>query len=291
MQEDIFTVGGGVKPFRIPGLVAESISQDLATKLLSNIPNYEKEPTVYVKQSNMSPNRDGSKENPFNTVSEAMLYAGKFYGLYIKDLIIKFLEDYNDPYELITLQHQPFHSLQIDGEGFNVILPSIKQYVGRVFIFNCTIEPRSNQNYGIRAYDQSCLTLQNCTIDCQHYGKQANSVIRCGGKSSVTVYNCTIRNYISSFATSIFYTLNDGLMYILGNILFENMTGYIGSLVYANNTSQMQLDSSTKFLGSNLNTKKYEVREGSVINLNNMGESIFEIATQPGFKDETSIIC
>lgn len=238
----------------------------------------------------MSPNRDGSKENPFNTVSEAMLYAGKFYGLYIKDLSIKFLEDYNDPYELITLQHQPFHSLIIDGEGFNVILPSIRQYVGRTYMYNCTIEPRANQNYGIRAYGITYLSVSDCTIDCKKFGLQTNSIFRVGDSSILNVHDCAIKNYTSSHGTTIFHALNKGFMYVSNTFTFENMTGNIVNLIYQIDNSVIHVNN-INLTGSLPNTKKYDLRRGSFLNLKEVGESILSIATQPGFKDETSIIC
>ena len=283
--------GGGVKPFRIPGLVAESISQDLATKLLSNIPSYEKEPTVYIKQSNTNPNRDGSQENPFNTVSEAMLYAGKFYGSYIKQLKINFLEDYTDPYQVITLTHQPFHDLYINGENFNVKLPSLRFYNGITTITNCIIEPKFNDNYGIRAYDTCYLNINNCTIDCSNLGVQTrNTIFKVGDKSVLTTYDCLIKNYTSSFANSIFTAVNNGLMYISGNFTFENMTGNIAYLIGQSDNSVVHINS-VSFNVNLPNVKKYNLVRDCCLNLKGVGESVLSIATQPGFKDETSIIC
>lgn len=89
--------GWGVKPFRIPGLVAESISQDLADKLLAkNLKILKNNITLYLSNTGDDSIADGSIDRPFKTIQECLYYIKCNYDTFgVTKIYIEPLEPYS----------------------------------------------------------------------------------------------------------------------------------------------------------------------------------------------------
>lgn len=127
--------------YKIPGLVAESISQKLFDKILSKtLKPITQNITFYIKQDTGNDNTaDGTENKPFRSLQRCFNYIKKNFVLADNTITIKFLADYTELNNTLFFRNFTNSNygispgaININGENFNIIL-------GNIYIFNCYI--------------------------------------------------------------------------------------------------------------------------------------------------------
>lgn len=178
---------GGVKHFKIPGLVVENISKDLADKLLAkSLKPVTKSMTFYIKQDIGDDSiADGSQDKPFksilrcyNYIRDNFYFSGVIKTLASQAIVIKFLSDYTETenvLEFFGITNDQMitqrYAVEINGEGFDVILNCVINYrsylIFKNIVFkgsNATADSIIYSIYG-RTFvgDSTIKTDNNCT--------------------------------------------------------------------------------------------------------------------------------
>ena len=271
--------------YKIPGLVAESISQKLFDKILSKtLKPITQNQTFYIKQdTGDDATANGSQSKPFKSLIACMNYIQKNI-ITNNSIEIHFLSDYDEAVDSISMRNLNILAyITLVGTNYNVILNNFSVYQAYIHFKDITFRSRSADQIGIYVSENSFVIVTNCShIDTVENAGE-NIFVNRGGfvwfknGGNFTV-NKSNRSIIRAETTSAFYKDDDSVLTINGNAysLF-NVKGS-SNVIFINGS----------FTGSFVG-KKFNLERNSCLNLFSRGDS--HLLGTAGTKDETSIIC
>lgn len=278
--------------YKIPGLVAESISQELFDRINDvTSPNIIKNTiTLYVGNNGNDETNDGTQKKPFRTIAKCIEYVRtKLYlsSLYTNNVIyvyIKFTTDYEQDRLVIANDNNHYY---IDGTGFNV---NIKNYIRSSYsnftIRNITVDcDNNNIDTVFTSLGKGYLITENCIININKPTTALNSIFSNRYTSYLSLNKITIngnnnainlQNIINTYQNSHTYLSNN--ITVINCSLSKHKNGVIG--IFDN--GYVYIATSTNFLGENITGKKYYIDGNGTIETNGRGESIFTLGTEDG---------
>lgn len=278
--------------YKIPGLVAESISQELFDKIkdVSSPKIISNRPTMYVGTNGNDDTANGSQEKPFKTLLKCIehiktkyISVGEFNNI-TPTITIKFVTDYIQDRLIISDTNI---QIVIDGENHNI---TIKNYIqvthGYLTLKNLSInDERTNGTELITAWSNGFIYLQDCVVNIINRITTYYGVIKCRYSSYLEIRDCTFNcnNNISTLQYIATAYQGSHLIIASSNFIINNATinhpqgGFLA--VYDN--GYIFINTSVNFTGKNCNGKKYYIDGNGTIETNGRGESIF-LGTEDG---------
>ena len=280
---------------KIPGLVAENISQELAEKLQTpsvDLKDYVKIShavsgiTFYVSENGNDSTADGTAEKPFRNLKTALKYANTSKTDETSDFTVKFLSDYTETDSINIFNN--LSKIVIDGEGHNVVLRNAILSSAWVTFKNLTFNNHADNPYNkiIYASGKSYLFFRGNNVINADNSDALNTIIECAEKSILNVQgSLTINNPSDKQLTSAIRLRKDGLF--LGEVDSFSVTGSYRDVFEL-------YDKAAAFLIGDYSSESaepvsYNLTTGSYIRLYGKGNNPVSNA-QPGTADETCTI-
>lgn len=274
---------------KIPGLVTEQLSQNLADQLRKGYHysiQQNGEYSLYVSE-NGSDDNEGTQEAPLRTVGKALIRASEIKTARLDKLFIKFLTDYHNSSEILYCCN-PAVYLVIDGTGHEVeLLGFFLSDGGRVQLNNLTISFLNNsREEALRVVLGANLELNNVNVVIRG-GDKIKTVFQIGDNAQCFIRgSCTITNSSNKTLSEVFRVRDQAAFY--GNADAVNISGKFNRVFFAYDAGDI-LHLNGDYTAADGTPSAFRVEGGSTIRLHGKG-SEFVAGGTAGNTDDTAII-
>ena len=274
---------------KIPGLVAEYVSKELADKLRRGYHRTLQQDggyTIYVSENGNDDN-EGTQEAPLRHVSKALNRASEIKTTRTSILTISFLSDYHDSSELLYINN-PTTYLKIDGTGHDVEVGYIEVTGGgRLRVEGVTVNITSiPSNKGIYVTHGSSLLLRNVQV-IVNQGSGIDVCIEASDNGLCFIEgSCSFTNNTQSEINTVFRVRDQAAFY--DNADAVNISGSFNCVYHIYDIGYV-IHVRSKYTATNGTPAAFKLLSGSTIKLGGKGNE-FVTGGTAGTTDDTAII-